>query len=135
MVTLREKAKNVKHIYQDLGASCIGYIRLTPKYSLKLFKEKSDRDGSFVRQRIAHKLKFAPKVLFKINKGRAFGYITEHAETDVELTDKQFRFLKTKLRSQKWSVCDITHYDNIGIINNKPVVIDFDSFSLGLKEI
>lgn len=134
MVTIREKVKKLKCRSEVLGASCRGYIRLTPKYSLKLFGSKSDRDGSFVRQTIAHSLNFGPKVLFKINNGKMFGYITEHAKTEnIWLTDKQMRFLRTKMRSQGWATNDIWNCVNVGLINGEPVLIDFDGVSLNVN--
>lgn len=132
MPTLREKIAKIRHRAEFLGISCCGYIRLTPKYSLKLYSDKSDRDGAFVRQRIAHNLKFGPKTLFKVDKGKLFGYVTEHAETKKELTLKQLRFLKAKLRSQGWSTRDISTNVNVGLINDEPVLIDFDPCSLGI---
>lgn len=130
MPTLREKALSVNWRKEILGASCRGYIRLTPKYSLKLFGSKSDRDDCFIRQRAAHTLNFAPKALAKIDKGRSFGYITEHANTEKPLTHKQMRSLKAKMRKQGWSTNDIDVDVNIGLINNKPVVIDFCDVSI-----
>ena len=131
MPTLREKALSVNWRKEFLGVSCRGYIRLTPKYSLKLFISEAERDGSFKRQKIAHTLNFAPKVLFKVNKGRKFGYITEHADTEKGLTYAQLRFLKSKMRKQGWSTMDIGVDVNVGLINNRPIVIDFDSCSTG----
>lgn len=131
MPTLIEKALSVKWRKEILGASCRGYIRLTPKYSLKLFGNKAERDDSFIRQKAAHALNFAPKALVKIDKGRSFGYITEHANTEKPLTNKQMRSLKAKMRKQGWSVVDVEHDVNVGLINNKPVLIDFDSCTLG----
>lgn len=130
MTTLREKALSVNWRKEILGASCRGYIRLTPKYSLKLFGNKAERDDSFIRQRAAHTLNFAPKALAKIDKGRSFGYITEHANTEKPLTHKQMRSLKAKMRKQGWSTNDIDVDVNIGLINNKPVVIDFCDVSI-----
>ena len=81
-MTLRDKIKSLGRIRKEfLGASCRGYIRLTPKYSLKLYDNETERNNTFVRQTIAHQLGFGPKLLFKINKGRLFGYVTEHADT------------------------------------------------------
>lgn len=131
MSTLREKAQSIKWRKEFLGASCRGYIRLTPKYSLKLFISEAERDGSFKRQKIAHALNFAPKVLFKINKGRSFGYITEHANTEKPLTYAQLRSLKSKMRKQGWWTQDIDIDVNVGLINNRPTLIDFDSCTTG----
>lgn len=130
MTTLREKAQKANWRKEFLGASCRGYIRLTPKYSLKLFISEAERDGSFKRQKIAHALNFAPKVLFKVSKGRKFGYITEHADTEKRLSYAQLKFLKSKMKEQGWYTQDIDVDVNIGLINNKPVVIDFCDVSI-----
>lgn len=131
MPTLKEKAQSIKWRKEQMGASCHGYIRLTPKYSLKIFISEAERDGSFKRQKIANALNFAPKVLFKINKGRGFGYITEHANTEKPLSYAQLRSLKSKMRKQGWWTQDIDVDVNVGLINNRPVLIDLDSCTTG----
>lgn len=132
MPTLREKIKKLKISREYLGASCNGYIRLTPKYSLKLFEKEFDRDSTYVRQSIANQYGFGPKILFKINKSKMFGYITEHAETEKPLTKKQYKWLKDKIEMIGWSHEDTDVNVNVGLINGKPKLIDYDNCSLGV---
>lgn len=130
MTTLRQKIKKIRVKSQFLGASCNGYVRLTKKYSLKLYGSEQDRDRCFFRQSVAYNLGFGPKILFKINKSKMFGYVTEHANTMVNLTNDQFKKLTDKIEMIGWSINDLDVDVNVGIIDNKPMLIDYDDCTL-----
>lgn len=129
-VTLREKIKKIRVRGERIGAACCGYVRLTKKYSLKLYYKEKDRDRCFFRQSIAYNLGFGPKNLFKVKKSRLFGYVTEHANTMDTLTDEQFEKLTDQIEMVGWSIGDLEPNVNVGLIGNKPVLIDYDDCTL-----
>lgn len=130
MTTLREKIKKIRVKGERMGAACCGYVRLTKKYSLKLYYKEKDRDRCFFRQSIAYSLGFGPKNLFKVKKSRLFGYVTEHANTVDTLTDEQFEKLTDQIETVGWSIGDLEPNVNVGLIGNKPVLIDYDDCTL-----
>lgn len=135
--THKEKIKTIKlnKFRKEYGAACIYYIRLTYKYSLKLYDRPYLRDRIYDRQVVAYNKGFGPKVLVKINKGRYFGYITEHAiepDDNNSPTDKEMESLYKKINRMKWDTFDVGKNYNIGKIGNRWVLIDFDDCTLGL---
>ena len=111
--------------------SCRYYIRLTKKYSLKLYEDKYEAYNILQRQTVAHSLDFAPKAINKIYKvSNYYGYITEHADINCRISDKDYEKIKNKISSICWSTYDIDKDHNLGKINNKVVLIDFDRGTL-----
>ncbi len=59
-----------------------------------------------------------------------FGYVTEHANTVDTLTDEQFEKLTDQIEMVGWSIGDLEPNVNVGLIGNKPVLIDYDDCTL-----
>ena len=125
-IKLRDNSKA-----QTNTASCRYYIRLTSKFSVKLYDQKGERDDIVKKQRMACVHGIAPIALCKVNINGYYGYITEHADTITGLTFEEVDELKIKMRELKLCTGDIGRYWNSGLINNRPVSIDFDSVSVG----
>jgi len=126
-------ASKIKPKYKNkvFGASCLFYIRLTEKFSIKLYGNKQERDEILYKQRVAHVCGIAPQSLCKVKVKKYYGYITEHADTKTGLTLGQLDELLYKMHKLGFCTGDLGAYWNSGLINGKPVCIDFDSASVG----
>lgn len=111
------------------NASITYYIRLNKRYGLKLYKIKADRDGCFIRQKAAYALDIAPKPIGQVDKDHYYGYVTEHAE-ETRLTNVELKYLKSVMSEMFWFTDDVEPDRNVGRINGKPVLIDFDDGTL-----
>lgn len=116
-------------ILEETNASISYYIRLDKRYGLKLYRSKIDRDGCFIRQKAAHALGIAPKAVRLVEKDNYFGYVTEHAEP-TRLSNKELSELRFAVNHMFWFTDDIEKTRNVGRINGKAVLIDFDDGTL-----
>lgn len=105
------------------------YVQITGRYGVKFFNSQKKCDGCFFRQEAAYKMGFGPKPLFTGTKGRYFYYVTEHAVLG-KCSREELADLRFKMNKMAWSTFDI-YSDNVGKINGKPVLIDFDLCTLG----
>jgi len=117
-----------KHKKTD-SATVHYYIRLTGKYGAKFFARKRPCEECFIRQTAAYHLGFGPKPLFTGKKKGYYYYITEHAELG-KVNREQMAKLRKQINRMGWSTFDL-YTDNVGKVNGKPVLIDFDSHTLG----
>ena len=117
-----------KHKKTD-SATVHYYIRLTGKYSAKFFTKRKACEECFMRQKAAHHLGFGPKALFSGKKNGYYYYITEHAELG-NVNREQMAKLRKQIDRMGWATYDL-YSDNVGKINGKPVLIDFDYHTLG----
>ena len=105
------------------------YIQITGRYGVKLYRSKLACEQGFFRQKAACHLGFAPKALFAGTKSGYYYYVTQHAD-QTKLTYKEISEIRYLVKKMAWSTHDI-YSDNIGRIKGKPVLIDFDSYTLG----
>jgi hypothetical protein len=116
-----------KHKKTD-SATVHYYIRLTGKYGAKFFIKRRECEECFMRQKAASHLGFGPKPVLTGKKGGYSYYVTEHAEIG-KLSREQMAKLRKQVRQMGWSTFDL-YSDNVGKVNGKPVLIDFDSCTL-----
>lgn len=109
------------------GNNCI-FVPFKKNVGAKLYYFKSERNSSFFNQKHAHDLGMGPKVgdKFEIffNDEILYCYLTQIAgkissAINIDEVKKQYEDLKM-------DVSDL-HFDNLGIIRKKIVVVDFDS--------
>lgn len=117
-----------KHKQTD-SATVRYYIQITGKYGVKFFTRKRACEECFTRQTAAHYLGFGPKALFKGRKKGYYYYVTEHAQLG-NVPREQLSKLRKQIDRMGWSTFDLFS-DNIGKINGKTVLIDFDTCTLG----
>ena len=96
---------------------------------VKFFTKKRACEECFMRQSAAHYLGFGPKALFKGKKKGYYYYVTEHAQLG-KVNREQLAKLRKQIDRMGWATFDL-YSDNVGKINNKPVLIDFDTCTLG----
>jgi hypothetical protein len=82
-----------------------------------------------MRQTAAYALGFGPKALFIGKKKSYYYYVTEHAELGKVNREQMYK-LRKKIDLMGWSTFDLFS-DNVGKINGKPVLIDFDNYTIG----
>lgn len=147
LVPAREDATKLKRTIFDKprqGVECM-YVQLTKKVGMKIYATKGRAERSRKRQLKAYA--FAPKVLSEVQKclmgnllsydkegifrnsydnhsKYGFFFLTQVAETHVRHTDKELDQLANNMRRIKLGYEDL-HYNNIGRIGKKLVVIDF----------
>lgn len=128
---LKDKVQSLdfRKLKNESGVSC-NYYRLTRKYGVKFYGNKRKRDEVVFRQRLAYNLGFAPKVLFLVQKGKKYGFITEHAIEGV--SKKNLNKILDFTDKMLWSPYDLEEDRNVGMLNGKPVIIDFCSCTLGM---
>lgn len=128
---LKDKVKSLdfRKLKNNSGVSC-KYYKLTKKYGVKFYCDERIRNEVVFRQKLAYNLGFAPKVLFLIKKGKKYGFITEHAKEGVSRRDlKKIHDFAYKIL---WDTSDLEEDRNVGMLNGKPVIIDFCQCTLGL---
>ena len=103
------------------------YIQITSRYGVKLFKRQRTCEEGFFRQSAAYLMGFGPKALFTGIKYGYFYYVTEHAQRGVSRED--ISKIRSSVNKMGWSTFDLFS-DNVGKINGKPVLIDFDNYTL-----
>jgi hypothetical protein len=82
-----------------------------------------------VRQTAAHALGFGPKAFFYGKKKGYYYYVTEHAQLGKVNREEMYK-LRKQIDLMGWSTFDLFS-DNVGKVKGKPVLIDFDSYTLG----
>jgi len=117
-----------KHKQTD-SATVRYYVQITGQYGVKFFTKKRACEECFMRQTAAYHLGFGPKALFKGKKKGYYYYVTEHAQLG-NVRKEQLSKLRKQIDQMGWSTFDLFS-DNIGKVNGKPVLIDFDSHTLG----
>jgi hypothetical protein len=117
-----------KHKQTD-SATVRYYVQITSRYGAKFFTRKRACEECFMRQTAAYFLGFGPKALFKGKKKGYYYYVTEHAELG-KVNREQLSKLRKQIDRMGWATFDL-YSDNIGKVNGKPVLIDFDSCTLG----
>ena len=103
------------------------YIQITSRYGVKLFKRQRACEECFFRQSAAYFMGFGPKTLFTGIKNGYFYYVTEHAQRGVSRED--ISKVRISVNKMGWSTYDL-YSDNVGIVRGKPVLIDFDNYTL-----
>lgn len=132
----------------ESGASCV-FIQLSKKVGAKIYFSRKNRDLSFKNQNKAYKKGIAPKVGEKFSLGKilcisaaddfydslgevdyysAYGYLTEIAESLKREPSYKSKNMKEIFRifQELGFYPDDIRKDNLGRINGKLVVIDFD---------
>ena len=103
------------------------YIQITSRYGVKLFRRRRSCEECFFRQSAAYAMGFGPKALFTgIKKGYSY-YVTEHAQRGI--SRKDISKIRSSVNKMGWSTFDL-YSDNVGIVRGKPVLIDFDNYTL-----
>jgi translation elongation factor EF-Ts len=107
------------------------YIQITGRYGVKFYKKKRAMEECFFRQNAAHFAGFGPKALFKGKKKDYYYYVTEHAEQGKNaLNREEIAEVRKNVAKMGWSTYDL-YGDNVGKVNGKPVLIDFDTCTIG----
>ena len=117
-----------KHDQTD-SATVRYYIQITGKYGVKFFTSKRACHECFFRQGAAYHMGFAPKPIFIGKKKGYYYYVTEHAQLGG-LSYKEKSKLRQKINKMSWNTFDLFS-DNVGKVNGKPVLIDFDTYTIG----
>jgi hypothetical protein len=117
-----------KHKQTD-SATVRYYIQITGKYGVKFFTRKRACEECFFRQNAAHFAGFGPKALFKGVKKGYYYYVTEHAEQGT-VNREELSHIRKNVAKMGWSTYDLFS-DNVGKVNGKPVLIDFDTYTIG----
>jgi hypothetical protein len=117
-----------KHKQTD-SATVRYYIQITGRFGVKFFTRKRACEECFFRQEAAYRMKFAPKPLFIGKKKGYYYYVTEHAQLG-KLSIKELSELRRTVGKMGWCTFDLFS-DNVGKVNGKPVLIDFDNCTLG----
>lgn len=120
---------NLKKHKQTDSATVRYYVQITGKYGVKFFTRKRACEECFMRQTAAHVLGFGPKALFTGKKKGYYYYVTEHAELG-NINREQMSKLRKQIDRMGWATFDL-YGDNVGKIKGKPVLIDFDTCTLG----
>jgi hypothetical protein len=120
---------NFRNHKQTNSATVRYYIQITGRYGVKFFTRKRACEEGFIRQTAAHYLGFGPKALFTGKKKGYYYYVTEHAQLG-NVNREQMARLRKQISSMGWSTFDL-YSDNVGKVKSKPVLIDFDSCTLG----
>ena len=120
---------NLRKYEQTDSATVRYYIQITGKYGVKFFTRKRACEECFMRQTAAHVLGFGPKALFTGKKKGYYYYVTEHAQLG-NVGREQLAKLRQQIDRMGWSTFDL-YSDNVGKVKGRPVLIDFDTFTLG----
>ena len=119
---------NLRNYKKTDSATVHYYIKITSRYGIKLFRRRRACEEGFFRQKAACAMGFGPKALFTGVKNSYFYYVTEHAQHGVSI-EELAQVLK-KVGRIGWSTHDL-YSDNVGKVRGKPVLIDFDTCTLG----
>lgn len=120
---------NLRKHKQTDSATVRYYVQITGQYGVKFFTRKRACEECFMRQTAAYYLGFGPKALFKGKKKSYYYYVTEHAQLG-NVRREQLTKLRKQIDRMGWATFDLFS-DNIGKIKGKPVLIDFDTCTLG----
>jgi hypothetical protein len=120
---------NLRKHEQTDSATVRYYIQITGQYGVKFFTRKRACEECFMRQTAAHVLGFGPKALFKGKKKGYYYYVTEHAQLG-KVNREQLAKLRKQIDRMGWATFDL-YSDNVGKVKNRPVLIDFDTCTLG----
>jgi hypothetical protein len=122
---------NFKKYKKTYSATVHYYIQVSGKYGVKFYKRKRAMEECFFRQSAAHFAGFGPKALFKGQKKDYYYYVTEHAEQGKGvLNHEEISEIRRSVAKMGWSTYDL-YGDNLGKVNDKPVLIDFDTCTIG----
>ena len=117
-----------KHQRSD-SATVRYYIQITGKYGVKFYSKRRAMEEGFFRQNAAHFAGFGPKALFKGQKKGYYYYVTEHAD-QKGLSNGDLALVRQSVAKMGWSTYDL-YRDNVGKIKGRPVLIDFDTCTIG----
>jgi hypothetical protein len=120
---------NFKKHEQTGSATVHYYIQITGRYGVKFYKRRRAMEECFFRQSAAHFAGFGPKALFKGKKKDYYYYVTEHAEQG-DMNREELAQVRHNVAKMGWSTYDL-YGDNVGKVNGKPVLIDFDTCTIG----
>ena len=120
---------NFKNYKKTYSATVHYYIQISGRYGVKFYKRTRAMEECFFRQSAAHFAGFGPKALFKGKKKDYYYYVTEHAEQG-EMSREDLSEVRQSVARMGWSTYDL-YGDNVGKINGKPVLIDFDTCTIG----
>lgn len=122
---------NFRNHKRTYSATVHFYVQITGKYGVKFYKKRRAMEECFFRQQAAHFSGFGPKALFKGRKKDYYYYVTEHAEQGRGVVNpEELAFVRKNVAKMGWSTYDL-YGDNVGKVNGKPVLIDFDTCTLG----
>lgn len=120
---------NFRQHERTYSATVHYYIQITGRYGVKFYKRKRAMEECFFRQKAAHFAGFGPKAFFKGQKKDYYYYVTEHAE-QKGVSREDLAFVRSNVAKMGWSTYDI-YGDNVGKVKNRPVLIDFDTCTIG----
>jgi hypothetical protein len=120
---------NFREYEKSDSATVHYYIQITGRYGVKFYKSRRAMEECFFRQNAAHFSGFGPKALFKGSKKNYYYYVTEHAEQKTVSRD-ELSLVRRNVAKMGWSTYDLFS-DNVGKVNGKPVLIDFDTCTIG----
>ena len=130
LLSLINKINFRKH-KRTYSATVHYYVQISGKYGVKFYKRKRAMEECFFRQSAAHFSGFGPKALFKGKKKDYYYYVTEHAEQGKNVLDREeLAEIRHKVAKMGWSTYDL-YGDNVGKVNGKAVLIDFDNCTIG----
>jgi len=112
------------------GASVFAYVQLTPRYGVKFYKRRKLCEDAFLRQKASHSIGLAPEAYFIVRKGFKWGYVTRHADTDRPGKREDVREIQRICVSMGWCGMDIDTEQNVGYVDGRLVLIDFDDATL-----
>lgn len=116
--------------HEQTGSATVRYyVQITGKYGVKFYSRKRAMEEGFFRQNAAHFAGFGPKALFKGQKKGYYYYVTEHAD-QKGLSNGDLALVRQSVAKMGWSTYDL-YRDNVGKIKGRPVLIDFDTCTIG----
>ena len=120
---------NLQDYERSDSATVRYYIQITSRYGVKFFSRKRACEECFFRQNAAHAMGFGPKALFKGIKNNYYYYVTEHA-LQGGVNRENLALIRHNVSKMGWSTYDL-FADNVGMVRGKPVLIDFDTCTIG----
>jgi hypothetical protein len=129
---LKKMIRRLKFSKEDYTktASVFAYVQLSPKYGVKFFKRRKLCEDAFIRQRASHFLGIAPEAYFMVRKGFRWGYVTRHADTEKYGRREDINRIRQICDSMGWCTTDIDVDYNVGYVDGRLVLIDFDDATL-----
>jgi hypothetical protein len=120
---------NFKKHKKTYSATVHYYVQISGRYGVKFYKRRRAMEECFFRQSAAHFAGFGPKAFFKGKKKDYYYYVTEHA-AQGGMNREELAQVRHNVAKMGWSTYDL-YGDNVGKVNDKPVLIDFDTCTIG----
>lgn len=114
-------------------------VKLNPKLGVKFYRTRKERDFAYKMQKFAYKNGIGPAALNKVRiNGRGiqhgaglvkWGYVTQLVES-LRISHEDLTLLSARMDKCGLSIVDIAEDANVGLLNGRPVCIDFGPISM-----